>query len=175
MTGPGVVVDASVLIALAKIGRADVLRAVYGYALLGPVVKEEVLDRGKAVGARGVEHVEAAIAAGWLRVVRPVRAERERTRSLVGTTRLDPGEAEAIALAWRRKLLLVVDDKEARHTADALGLTYLGTVGVLLEAYRGGHFSLPAFEDMITDLTKILWLSPGVVATVLRRAREERR
>jgi predicted nucleic acid-binding protein len=88
------------------------------------------------------------------------------------TSRLDDGEAEALALASRRKLLLVVDDKEARHVAEALGIAYIGTAGVLLEAYLRQHLTLAGLEDVLTDLTKVLWLSPTVVAAVLKKARE---
>jgi uncharacterized protein len=133
------VVDASVLIVLAKLRRIHLLRAVYGAILLGHVVHHEVVTQGQR---------------------------------LLRTTRLDDGEAEALALASRRKLLLVADDKEARHVAEALGIAYIGTAGVLLEAYLRRHLTLAGLEDVLTDLTKVLWLSPTVVAAVLKKARE---
>ncbi len=42
-----IVADASVLIALAKMRRLDLLREVYGDVLIGPVVKAETLDARK--------------------------------------------------------------------------------------------------------------------------------
>ena len=51
---------------------------------------------------------------------------------LVRRSRLDRGEAEAIAFASTRKLLLIVDDKEARSVAVATGVKIVGTAGVLL-------------------------------------------
>ena len=39
-----IVADASVLIALAKMRRLDLLRGVYGDVLIGPVVKAETVD-----------------------------------------------------------------------------------------------------------------------------------
>jgi predicted nucleic acid-binding protein len=167
-----VVVDASVLIVLAKLRRIDLLRAVYGTILLGPVVHHEVVTQGQRLHARGVEQVEQALEASSLQVVRPTTGEQKLTVRLLRTTRLDDGEAEALALASRRKLLLVVDDKEARHVAEALGIAYIGTAGVLLEAYLRQHLTLAGLEDVLTDLTKVLWLSPTVVAAVLKKARE---
>jgi hypothetical protein len=43
---------------------------------------------------------------------------------------------------------------------------------VLLEAYLRQHLTLDGLEDRLTDLTKVLWLSPTVVAAVLKKARE---
>jgi predicted nucleic acid-binding protein len=68
--------------------------------------------------------------------------------------------------------LLVADDKEARHVAEAFCIAYVGTAGVLLEAYLRRRLTLAGLEDVLTDLTKVLWLSPTVVAAVLKKARE---
>lgn len=110
--------------------------------------------------------------ASWLQLVRPTAAEKKLTVRLLRTARLDDGETEALALAARRKLLLIVDDKEARHVAEALGVSYIGTAGVLLEAYLRHHLDMAELEDAMADLTKVLWLSPSVVAAILKKARE---
>jgi predicted nucleic acid-binding protein len=170
-----VVVDASVLIALAKLRRVQLLHAVYGVALLGPVVYQEVVTAGQRLRARGVEHVEHALTQSWLRVVRPTPGEHQHAVRLLSTTHLDAGEAEALALAHRRKLLVIIDDKEGRHVAGALGVPYLGTAGVLLEAYLRKKLSLAELEDAINDLTTVLWLSPTVVTSIMKRAREAQR
>ena len=167
-----VVVDASVLIVLAKLRCIHLLRTIYGTILLGPVVHHEVVIQGQRLHARGVEQVEQALEESWLQVVRPTTGEQKLTVRLLRTTRLDDGEAEALALASRRNLLLVADDQEARHVAEALGIAYIGTAGVLLEAYLRRRLTLAGLEDVLTDLTKVLWLSPTVVAAVLKKARE---
>jgi hypothetical protein len=55
-------------------------------------------------------------------------------KAALDSSRLHPGEKEAIALAVKRKAMLIADDKEARYLADSLGLRYIGTAGVLLAA-----------------------------------------
>jgi len=125
---------------------------------------------GESLG--GVEQVEQALEESWLQVVRPTAGEQKLTVRLLRTTRLDDGEAEVLALASRRKLLLVADDKEGRHVAEALGIAYVGTAGVLLEAYLRRRLTLAGLEDVLTDLTKVLWLSPTVFAAILKKARE---
>ena len=47
-------------------------------------------------------------------------------------TLLDPGEAEALALARQRHLPLIVDEKTGRRVARMMGIPVLGVVGVLL-------------------------------------------
>ncbi len=169
-----VVLDATVLIALAKIRCLDVLLRVYHDALIGPVVHEEVVIAGRRAGAPGVERIERALDRGWLRVARPTPAERRLTARILRTSRLHGGEAEALALARQRRLPLIIDDKEARSMAGGLGLDYVGTAGVLLEAFLLRHLTLSDLEDAIVNLAHVTWLSPSVVATILKTAREEK-
>jgi predicted nucleic acid-binding protein len=168
-----VVADASVLIILAKIQRIHLLRVLYGRVLIGPILKVEAIDEGKRVGAPGVQHVEQSLQDDWLAVERLGLAERQISRRLKRTTNLDNGEIEAIAMASHRGLMVILDDKEARTVAHALGLRYLGTAGVILEAYRQKHLSLNELEDAVSDMTEVMWLSPEVVVAILKKAREE--
>jgi predicted nucleic acid-binding protein len=170
-----IVADASVLIALAKMRRLGLLRDVYGETFLGPVVKGEVVDQGREVGAPGVEQVEKALEAGWLRLVRLTVKEQRIMRSILRATRLDEGEAESLALAQSRNLPLVVDEKEGRGMAATLGIAHLGTAGVLLEAFLKGRLSFEELEDTVQELSRVMWLSPAVVVEILTRAREARR
>jgi uncharacterized protein len=166
-----VVLDASVLITLAKIRPIHLIKLLYGHGVIGPVVQHEVVDEGKRIGAPGVQFVEQALQEEWLAVERP--KSQRLTERLGRTSRLHAGEIEAISIAREHKALLIVDDKEARHVADALGITYVGTAGLLLQAYRHKHLTHEEFEDAVADLTRVLWLSPTVVASILRKAREE--
>ena len=93
-------------------------------------------------------------------------------RQLLNTTRLGAGEAESITLARSRSLPVVLDDKEARTIADAFGVTYLGTAGILLAGFVGGAFGYEELEEAVRDLGTVLWLSPDVATEILRRARE---
>jgi len=173
-TGALVVLDASVLIVLAKIRRLDLVRLTYGGAAVGPFVFEEVVTAGRRIGALGVECVEQAIESGWLRVVRPVAEERRQTSQILRTSRLHEGEAQAIAIACRRKLLVALDDKEARSMAVALGLDIVGTAGLVLEARLRGHLELDDLEETLSHLSRTIWISPEVVAGILKIARKGR-
>jgi predicted nucleic acid-binding protein len=137
-----------------------------------PAVFEEVVTAGKRIGALGVEQVEHAVEKGWLRVPRLAARERRQAERILQTSRLHEGEAETLAVAERRKLLVAVDDKEARGMAAALGLDFVGTAGVLLEGFFKGHLNLDDLEKVLMALSSVIWLSPQVVASVLKLARE---
>ncbi len=170
-----IVADASPLIVFAKIGRLRLLKELYDEVLIGPVVKEETIDAGKVVRALGVEQLESAMEDGWLQAVRLTGEEQELMQRLSDRSRLDNGESESIALASARGLQLIVDDKEARSMAAAAGIEHIGTVGALLEACLREQLDLEELEVTVQDITRILWLSPSVVAEVLRIAREAKR
>ena len=170
-----IVVDASPLIVLAKLQRLGVLNDLYSDVLMGPVVKAETIEAGRAVHALGVEQLETALEDGWLRTARLTVEERDLMQRLTQRSRLDQGEAEAIVLASVRELRLIVDDKEARSVATASGVEHLGTAGVLLEAHLLQHLDLGELEVTLRNLSQILWLSPAVVTEILRLAREANR
>ena len=169
------VADATPLIALARIHRLELLQDLYEQVLIGPVVKAETIDAGGAARALGVEQLEAAVDAGWLGVATATDAENDLAQRLARRSRLHPSEAESVALAHVRKLPLVADDKEARNVAKTLGVPLIGTACVLLQAYLRRSFGLDSLEKALRDLGETLWLSPSVVAEVLRRARKAKR
>lgn len=170
-----IVADASPLIALAKMRRLEILREMYGQVLIGPVVNAEVVDQGRAVVAAGVEHVEDAIRKGWMQVARLTKTEKSLLQRILKSSRLDKGEAEALALASSRKIPVILDDREARANAELLELEFIGTAGILLEAFIKGLLTFKQLEEAVEELTKTMWLSPTVVAEILKRAREVKR
>ena len=170
-----IVTDVSPLIVLAKLRRLQLLHDLYGEVLIGPVVKAETIDAGKAVRAQGVEQIEVALEEGWLQVVDLTAEEHRLEQRLTTRSRLDRGEAESIALASARRLRLIVDDKEARSVALATGTGHVGTAGALLEGYMRRRLELEELNAALGDLCRVLWLSPAVVVEILRLARETKR
>jgi hypothetical protein len=167
-----VIADASVLIALAKMRRLDLLHAVYGDVLIGPQVKAETVDAGKRISTPGVERIEKALDDGWLQVARLSSKEKRTAHNIVSKGGLDAGEAESLALAGSRKLIVILDDRAARSFAEVMGVTFLGTAGVLFHAFVKKHLTLAELEDAVEALSQTIWLAAAVVAAVLKKARE---
>jgi uncharacterized protein len=170
-----IVADASVLIALAKMRSLDLLHSVYGDVLIGPEVKAETVDAGKRISAPGVERIEKALDDGWLQVARLSSKERSTAHSIISKGGLDAGEVESLALANSRKLMVILDDRAARSFAEVMGITFLGTAGMLFHAFLKKHLTLAELEDAVGALSQTIWLAPSVVADVLKKAREANR
>ena len=116
-----VVADASPLIALQQIGQLRLLHALFGEVIVPPAVKLETQPSVPSVP--------------WIVERRPSQpiAPLELRMSL------GAGESEALALAVEMRTgRLLVDERAARHAAQALGLNVIGTLGVLLAAKREG-------------------------------------
>lgn len=169
-----IISNTSPVIALARVGRLDLLKAVYGTVLIPPAVKVECVDKGREVGARDVHEIERAMREGWLKVAELEAAQRAGARRLTRRARIGAGEAEAIVLANERKMLVILDDAEARAVAKSLGVEHKGTVMVPYEAFARHMIPREALAQIITDLSKVLWISSAVIAEVLRRAEEVR-
>ncbi len=170
-----IVADASVLIVLSKIGRVRLLRLLYEQVVIGPVVKAEVVDRGKAISAAEVRQVEKGLEESWIREVLTTNREKRLIQRILDSIRLGEGEAESLALASTRKLIVLIDDKEARAIAKAMEIEHMGTAGVLLEAFIKRHLTYNELEEAVRDLGGVMWLSPDIVTDIMRTAREVRK
>ena len=86
-----------------------------------------------------------------LRTGFPVRQVADTDLLSLLKNELDHGEAEAIALAKEIKAkLILLDERDARRIAKSLGLTVLGTVGILIQAKHTGKIaSLQATLDLL--------------------------
>ena len=111
------VLDCACLIGLERIGRLDLLPALLHPVFAPPAVIQEF-------GSRPAWLVE----------------EVPRDLGMVAALRLivDPGESEAITLAYEKRLRIILDDLKGRQAAQRLGLAVTGTVGLFLKAKKEG-------------------------------------
>ncbi|MEW6033966.1 MAG: hypothetical protein AB1603_03830 [Chloroflexota bacterium] len=167
-----IVADSTLLIGMARIGRLELLKRLYGRALVPPSVHEEVVVEGKRLHKAGAGEVEKAIQSGWIKVTALTRDQLSKAEAYRASGGIGRGEAEAIALARGRGLPVIVDDRYARGLAGTLGLEFMGTAAVLLEAHWRGLLSKREFAESLRELAKVTWLSPEVVAELLRLAEE---
>lgn len=123
-----VLCDASAIIALARIGELECLEALVGVVHVPPEVADELLhpEHPERVA------VEAAVTAGWLRIL-----EKRRPPEGVAAFGLGRGEASLFAVA-RPGDLLILDDLPARRLALARGLRMTGLLGLLVAGVEGG-------------------------------------
>jgi len=125
-----VVSNTSPLTNLAAIGQFELLRLLYSAIHIADGVRDELNAEGECWP--GCAEVSAA---EW------IQRHTVQNQIFVKALRrdLDRGEAESIALASELGAdLILLDEKEGRHTAQRLGLKTVGVVGILLEAKSCG-------------------------------------
>lgn len=125
---------------LAIVGRLQLLRSQFGEIWIPPAVKCE-LDRLHHADA--LKEIQQSFQEGWIKMK---ALTSDRFARLLRTT-LDPGEAEAIALALElRAELILLDERDGRSAAERAGLRVTGVLGVLLRAKELGQIPSVAQE-----------------------------
>ncbi|HEY2344179.1 MAG TPA: DUF3368 domain-containing protein [Chthoniobacteraceae bacterium] len=126
-----VVSNTSPLLNLAAVGEADLLIKLFGSIAAPDAVRGEI---------EALRQRTPRFASVNLDAVAAFASVKDHTKVALLSLHLDPGEAEAIALAVEMKAdLLLVDERRATRTAHQLGIKTLGLIGVLLLAKRKGH------------------------------------
>lgn len=159
-----VVSDASPLMNLAAIDLLDILPPLFSSVLIPPTVYEEIVVIG--AGKPGAAEVQSA---DWIQV------QSCEDVSLVQRLQeeLDPGEAEAIALAYELNAdVLLIDESAGRSIARSYHLSIVGLLGILLSAKEKGlieHVKNP-IERLENEAQ--FYISQSLKEEVLRMAGE---
>ncbi len=124
------VVNASPLIALARIDRLDILSNAGRELLLPDAVVEEIVNGPSWDKAR------CALVSGW--GPKPIQVEPAWNILEWG---LGAGESAVLSLAGQHNAWAVVDDRAARIACKALSIRCIGTLGIVLRAHREGRIS----------------------------------
>ncbi|MCT7959103.1 DUF3368 domain-containing protein [Laspinema sp. D1] len=141
-----VITDSGCLIALERIGRLNILPALYDPILIPPAVEREF-----------------GVFLPWLRVEIPTDSGVVDTLKML----VDPGELEAIALAYKRGLTIILNDKKARSIARNMGISMIGTVGILIKAKQAGQIT--ELKPVLDELQRNgFYLSEALKAEAIR-------
>jgi len=143
--------DTTVLSNFAHIERPDLLRALFSPLLVPPAVLEELTE-----GERRALIPKCPW--DWLDVVVPTAAEKNLAQELRRS--VGPGEADGLAVAKSRNLLLLTDDLDARHLAKSLGLDLSGTLGCLRDLIKRAILDLSAADLFLARMRDRGYRSP---------------
>lgn len=129
MTKNTIVGDSSPLITLSIIKQLELLPKLYQRVVIPQKVWEEITVNGAGLaGALAISELD------WLIIEKPA-PELLKPLSIL----LDPGEAEAIALAMNLpECTVLLDDAQARRVAERFGVNRIGTLGILRRAKKAG-------------------------------------
>ena len=138
-------------------GRFDILVERYaGRMATTTTVLDEVV-RGIAEGYP-LQDVLSATEDGTLEVLQLTPGERRRYQELL--TRLGPGEASLVAVAASRSGTIATDDRVARESCSAGGVSVTGTIGILLAATRDHQITAAEADQALLRMMESGFYSP---------------
>ncbi|MBS1605238.1 MAG: DUF3368 domain-containing protein [Bacteroidetes bacterium] len=147
-----IVSDTSCFIVLTNIGELDLLRKVYGSI---------------------VTTIDIAIEFGeplpdWVIIEKVTDKYRQQLLEM----QIDKGESSAIALALETPdSTVILDDYRARKIAEQLGVSYTGTIGVIIKAKTNG--AIPSIKPILAKIKETDFrLSPDLERQALLAAGE---
>jgi len=145
--------NTSPLILLDKVGHLFLLEQLFQKVIIPPAVDKEWLRPG------------GYSVPSWLSV-EPLNSEALKIADDL-RTRIDPGEAEAIALGSVMKAgWIILDDMKGRQYAKSIGLPVTGTLGILTAAKKKGM--IPALKPVLEMLkTHRFYVADDVLAAAL--------
>ncbi len=127
-----IISDTCCLILLEKIGRIEILKAIFEQV----VVTDEVAE-------------EFGLLPTWIEV------KHLKDKQLYNELRLELGSGEASSIAFATEvegILLIIDERKGRKKAEELGLSIIGSLGVLLKAKQKGV--IPSLLEVIQEIDK---------------------
>jgi predicted nucleic acid-binding protein len=86
---------------------------------------------------------------------------------------LGAGETAVLSLARQQKAVAIVDDRAARIACKALGISFIGTLGVVLRAQREGRIS-SSVEVLKALKGAGLYLDDKVIRVALQKTTGEK-
>ncbi|MGD0773378.1 MAG: DUF3368 domain-containing protein [Candidatus Solibacter sp.] len=154
--------DTSPIQYLHQTGFLHLLAAFYTRVIIPPAVLDE-LERGRSIGV-DLPDVRRLT---WLTIQAP-----EASDKVLAAADLGAGEKEVLALGREVPgAVLILDERLGRVHAEALKLTFTGTLGILLRAKAEGR--IPRIEPLLDHLDLLGFrLSVRTRAAVLKQAGE---
>jgi predicted nucleic acid-binding protein len=125
-----IISDTGPLIALAKSGNLNILEQLFKKVKIPPGVFEELKISSPRPGA--IKLREAIKITKWIKISKPGRIPDTLMNPL------DRGEAEAIVLAKKEGLVLLIDERRGRRFVKKEGVKITGTGAVLAAAKQKG-------------------------------------
>ena len=147
-----IISDTSCLILLDKIGELNLLHKLFGTII---TTSEVAFEFGLPLP-------------DWFEIQQP----KDKNYQTIIEASVDKGEASAIALAVELDdCLLIIDDLKGRKFAQQLGLTIIGTIGILVDAKLAGI--IPSVKPLLTKIkTTNFRISDQLEMLILKKAGE---
>lgn len=147
-----IISDTSCFIILTNIGELDLLHKLYGQVT---TTIDIAIEFGEPLPL-------------WVEIATVTDKSKQQILEL----QIDKGESSAIALAMETlDSTIILDDNKARRIANQLGLTYTGTIGVIVKAKQQGI--IPSIKPLLAKIKQTDFrLSDELEIQALKHANE---
>ena len=147
------IINASPIIILTKINQLEILKKTYGSIEIASSVYQEVVVNGLRIDSRDAHIVKEQIDSRNIEVLDLSPEFAEKAKKIESIYGIDIGEAETIALALQlNNKEIVIDEIDAREAAKAFGIKPIGTLRVLLTAYKNSLISKTEIKKLVIEM-----------------------
>lgn len=147
-----IISDNSCFIILTNIDELELLHKVYGQIITTPDIAIEYGD----------------ILPEWVQIISVTDKYKQQLLEM----QIDKGESSALALALEIPgSTVILDDYKARKIAERLGITFSGTIGVIIKAKLNGI--IPSIKPILEKIKQTdFYLSAEIELQALKEAKE---
>ncbi len=149
------VFNSTPLIYLSKAGLSNIIEKLKAEKLTSPLVKQEVVDKGKLKGVPDAIALEKLFDRGVFKLCEP--KDKAFLSQLTLTRGLHIADAQVLALAKEFDALAVIDDEVARKTAKVYRINYRGTPYILARAVFEKIISQEQAKLAVNDMVSAGW------------------
>lgn len=144
-----IVSDTTPIITLSKIERLDLLQKLFENIMIPRAVYDELTSNSQFQ-----EEAKVIADAEYIKVVEV--EDSKAVELLQRATGLDLGESEAIIYTNSYKAgLLLIDEIKGRKVAKQMGISVMGTIGVLMTAYDEKFISSHKIKEYIETMKNV--------------------
>lgn len=159
------IINASPLIIFGKLNKIGILIKIYKNIEITHEVYNEVVIKGLEKNSKDALIVKECIDNKDIKIFNLDEKSLNLASKIQNIYNLDLGEAETIALALQLKEKeIVIDEESAREAAKAFGVKPIGSLRILLSAYKKGFLREDEVHSSISEMEKSKYrFSPQVL------------
>jgi len=147
------IINASPLIIFGKLNKIGILKEIYKTIEITNKVYEEVVLKGIEQNARDAYIAKEYIDKKEIKIYNLDKKYADLSNKIQVIYNIDIGEAETIALALQlNKKEIIIDELDAREASKAFGIKPIGSLGVLLIAYKNNLINKEEIKKLISGM-----------------------
>lgn len=147
------IINASPLIIFGKLNKIDILKKIYSHIEITNEVYQEVVIKGKGKKSRDALIIKEHIDNKDIKIFNLTNKFKSLAKKIQVIYNIDIGEAETIALALQlNKKEAIIDEISVREAAKAFSIKPIGSLRVLLIAYKKKIINKSEIKELINEM-----------------------